>query len=270
VNEMKHVEIGFLDVAYRRRGSGTPLLLLHGREGDHHDFDGVVEVLSPQFETIAYDQRDCGETVDHSDRDYSLKDLAKDAAEFIVSLGFDKMHVVGHSAGGIVAQGLALYFPERIDHLILDVTIPVNEDVRNSNPGALERFARFRANEDYRGMAEMLSTPGYVAQHPELIETVRRSVRPHLALSPEKHARRMRAITTSLPDADLGAIIHKTLVLAGECDQLATLDVVKRLASRLSNAELKVIPAAGHTAILENPELYCKLVSSFLHLPPGP
>jgi pimeloyl-ACP methyl ester carboxylesterase len=80
----------------------------------------------------------------------------------------------------------------------------------------------------------------------------------------------MRAITTSLPDADLGAIIHKTLVLAGECDQLATVDVVKRLAARLPNAELKVIPAAGHTAIFENPELYCKLVSSFLHLPPGP
>ena len=111
MNELRHMKIGSLDVAYRRRGTGAPLLLLHGAEADHHNFDGFSELLSPSIDTIAYDQRDCGESVDLGDRDYTLRDLAKDGAELIVSLGFEKVHVMGSSAGGLVAQLLALYFP---------------------------------------------------------------------------------------------------------------------------------------------------------------
>jgi pimeloyl-ACP methyl ester carboxylesterase len=263
VDRLRHMKIGSVDVAYIRRGTGAPLLLLHGGEADHHNFDGFAQLLSPSIHTIAYDQRDCGESVDLSDQDYTLKDLAKDAAELIVSLGFDRVHVMGSSAGGLVAQLVALNFPERVDRLILNVTAPVNEGVSKCNPGILERLARLRANEDHQGLAEVFSTPAYVAEHPEMIETLR-SLRSAWTLPPDKRARRMKAVTTFPTDADLSTISHKTLVIAGEYDQIVTLEIAKRLVSRIPNAALKVIPAAGHTALVENKELYSRIVIDFL------
>jgi len=260
---MKHTILGAVDIAYIRQGSGAPLLLLHGGETDHHNFDGFTELLSPSFDTIAYDQRDCGESTYSGEDDYTLRDLAKDAAELIVSLGFDRAHVMGSSAGGMVAQLVALHFPERVDRLILNVTAPVNESIHKNNPGIVERFGRLQANKDYRGIAELFSTPAYVDKHPELIETIR-SLRSGAEVPSRTHARRMKAITTCAPDADVSQITHKTLVIAGECDQLARVDIVKRLASQIPNATMRVIPDSGHTALLEHKELYSTIVRDFL------
>jgi pimeloyl-ACP methyl ester carboxylesterase len=263
VDRLMHISMGALDIAYLRRGTGAPLLLLHGGEADHHNFDGFAELLNPSLHTIAYDQRDCGESVDHGDQDYTLKDLAKDAAELIVSLGFDKVHVMGSSAGGLVAQLLALHFPERVDRLILNVTAPVNEGVNKSNPGIFEHLARLRANEDHRGIAEVFSTPAYVAEHPEVIEALRALISARVP-PPHKRARRLKAVSTFPSDADLSKISHKTLVIAGECDRIVILETSKRLVSQIPNATHKVIPAAGHTALLENKALYSRIVIDFL------
>ena len=263
MNNMKHVILGAVDIAYIRRGSGAPLLLLHGGETDHHNFDGFTELLSPSFDTIVYDQRDCGESTYDGDDAYSLRDLAKDAAELILSLGFDRAHVLGSSAGGLVAQTLALHFPERVDRLILNVTSPVNESIHKLNPGIVERFAKLTANKDFRGIAELFSTPAYVEKHPELIETIR-LLRSGGSVPSPKHDRRIKAITTCDPDADVSHISHKTLVIAGELDQLARVDIARRLASQIPNATLKIIPNSGHTALLENKELYSTIVREFL------
>jgi pimeloyl-ACP methyl ester carboxylesterase len=260
---MKHVSIGAVDIAYIRQGSGAPLLLLHGGETDHRNFDGFTELLSPSFDTIAYDQRDCGQSTYSRENDYALKDLAKDAAELILSLGFDRAHVLGSSAGGLVAQQLALHFPERVDRLVLNVTTPVNESIHENNPGIVERFARLTADKDYRGIAEVFSTPAYVKKHPELIETIR-ALRSGATVPSRTHDRRIRAITTCDPNADVSHIVHKTLVIAGECDQLARVDIAKRLSSKIPNATLKVIPNSGHTALLEHKELYSTIVREFL------
>ena len=96
-----------------------------------------------------------------------------------------------------------------------------------------------------------------------MIETFR-SLRSTWTIPPEKRARRMKAVTTFPTDADPSKISHETLVIAGECDQIVTLEIAKRLASRIPNAALKVIPAAGHTAMIENKELYSGIVIDFL------
>src|SRR5580700_1858605 len=131
--EMTNIQfktVGKVKVAYEMLGKGPPLLLLHGGEADLRMFRDVVGHLQKSFLTIAYDQRGCGQTAVDDDSPYSLEDLADDAAGLIVALGYEKMHVLGHSAGGLVAQMLALRWPGRVDKLILEATISLADSKR--------------------------------------------------------------------------------------------------------------------------------------------
>jgi pimeloyl-ACP methyl ester carboxylesterase len=259
---LEHIKIGPVEVAYKRAGSGRPLLLLHGGEADHRYYDEFVELVSPSIQTIAYDQRDCGASVFFADRAYGLIDVAEDAANLIKALGFERMDVLGSSAGGLVSQLIALHWPERVDRLILNVTLPVNERISDINPGLMERRADFIKNEDYRGLAELFSTSAYIADHPEIVEKIQ-SIRGTSAVPTARQQRRIAAISSPV-EADLGKIASKTLVIAGEVDRIVPLSAVTRLASLIPGAELRIIPHAGHTALLENTELYAALVRDFL------
>jgi pimeloyl-ACP methyl ester carboxylesterase len=257
--QIQHIRVGPVNVRYQRRGSGSVLLLLHGGggEADHSYYDEFAQLVSPPFETIAYDQRDCGGSVFPGEHSYTLADIAEEAVNFIRALGFERVHVLGTSAGGLVAQLIALRWPEHVDHLILNVIGPLNE--LDNNPGLLERRAKLLKMEDYKGFAELFSTPAYVAKHPEMVEKIK-----SLVTTSTHQQRRVAALLGTRPNVDLGKIRHKTMVIAGEEDQLVPLSAARKLASVIPNAELRIIPAAGHTALLENPAMYSSLVKGFL------
>jgi pimeloyl-ACP methyl ester carboxylesterase len=253
--------VGLVNIPYQRRGKGPALLLLHGGAGDadHHYYDEFAPLVSPPFETVAYDQRDCGGSVFLGEHTYTLTDIAEEAVNLIRVLGFERVHVLGTSAGGLVAQAMALHWPERIDRLILNVTGPMNERLSDNNPGLLERRTKLLKMEDYKGFAELFSTSAYVAKHPEMVEKIKALVTTATQLQ-----RRVTALLETQSNVDLSKIRHKTMVIAGEEDQVVPLSVARRLASVIPYAELRIIPAAGHTALLENPAMYSALVRGFL------
>jgi pimeloyl-ACP methyl ester carboxylesterase len=259
--QIQHIKVGPVTVPYQRRGNGPPLLLLHGGAGetDHHYYDEFAQLVSPRFETIAYDQRDCGGSAFPEQHSYTLTDVAEEAVNLIRALGFERVHVLGTSAGGLVAQLIALHWPERVDRLILNVTMPVNERHSDVNPGLFERRAKLLKVADYRGFAELFSSPAYVAKHPEMVERMKSLV------TTSTQQRRVAALFGTPANVDLRKIRHKTMVVAGEEDQVVPLSAARKLVSAIPNAELRIIPAAGHTALLENAGMYSSLVRGFLH-----
>ena len=98
-------------------GTGTPIVLLHGGPGMGDYFGAMPEMLSPPHQVVSYDQRGCGKSAcDGSfDLDTQIADLDAIRSHF----GAGRIHLFGHSWGGLLAQLYAKAHPDRVASLVL-------------------------------------------------------------------------------------------------------------------------------------------------------
>src|SRR6266496_6661227 len=113
---MEKIKVNGIELAYTRRGTGAPLVLLHGYPLDHHLWDDIAPLLEDTFELIIPDLRGFGEssTVDSF---YTMEDFAADIAALLDHLEIQKARLAGHSMGGYIALAFARLYPERISGL---------------------------------------------------------------------------------------------------------------------------------------------------------
>lgn len=107
-------------------GEGPALLLLHGYPQTHVIWHKVAPVLAKRFTVVATDLRGYGDsgkphsTPDH--QPYSKREMARDQAEVMTDLGFERFSVVGHDRGARVAHRLCRDHRERVEKLaVLDI-----------------------------------------------------------------------------------------------------------------------------------------------------
>lgn len=121
--EAQHHRIIDVDFAYRRAGSGDPLVYLHGM-GLTRRWLPIHDALAGRFDVIAPEHPGFGDTV-RPRRMSSLDDIVDVESELLLSLGVDRFHLVGHSLGGLLAAMLAAAEPERIRSLTLIAPAPL-------------------------------------------------------------------------------------------------------------------------------------------------
>lgn len=258
------VSTGELDIACRDLGLGPPMILLHGAEGDHRVYDPLQDALAVRHRVVSFDQRDCGKTRFRGPEPdaYSLTDVAWDAIAILDALGLDKAVFVGFSLGGLLAQIIASTWPERVDRLVLGLTWPGNLSLQDLHPEGRERRALLRQQGAERELAELMSTPEFVAARPEIVDELR-----DLTTMPSEaaRARRFGAVTRAEPVA-LARIVQPTLVLAAERDQMVPPEVTANLAAALPNARFGMVPNVGHLATRQAPDLVAGMIGEFLHV----
>ena len=104
---------------------GPPLLLLHSAMGHSDRWYAWVPRLSRRYRVIRMDLRGHGASeVPNPDSPLEMNRLVADTAELLDHLGIEKTHIVGNSAGGYVAQNLAMSSPERVRSLVLFGSTP--------------------------------------------------------------------------------------------------------------------------------------------------
>jgi pimeloyl-ACP methyl ester carboxylesterase len=112
-----------IEIAFRRAGSGPPLLLLHGIPTSSRIWDAVGAELVGGFDAIAPDMLGYGESAKPVDRDVSMAAQARLMPGLLDALGVERAIVVGHDLGGAVAQWLAVDAPDRVAGLMLVDTV---------------------------------------------------------------------------------------------------------------------------------------------------
>jgi len=241
---------------YERRGAGEPLLLITGFTISSAVFDPVLDLYAGAFECITYDNRGSGRSGAPL-HPTSMAELAADAARLLDALEIDSAHVYGLSMGGMVAQELALRFPERVRGLILGGTTPGGpRAVRPalSELGALAAASAGALHEEGRPwLGAWLFSPEFRRDQPERVRELLRHFDRHRAPA---HGALAHWWATVYHDtvSRLGRIQAPTLVLHGERDAMAPVANARLLAERIPDAQLVLVEAAGHAYLLERPE----------------
>ncbi|MFB4421375.1 alpha/beta fold hydrolase [Streptomyces sp. QL37] len=247
-----------VSVAYQRRGTGRPLVLLAGQANNHHWWDGVREDFHGTHSTITMDYRGTGAS-DAPQEGYSTRRFAEDVVAVLDSLGIGQADVYGTSMGGRVAQWVAARHPGRVRRLVLGCTSP-------GGPAAVERDASVRralAHPDpdavRQTLTELMYSPGWTAGHPGPYGTLGDPRMP-------PHARRGHLVASNRHDAwdALPSVAAPTLILHGDQDRLTPPENVPLLADRIPDARAHLLPGARHAYFEECRETAGALVRGFL------
>ena len=105
--------------AWRECGDGSIVALFHGLGGSRISWEPQLHGLSDRWRVAAWDLPGYGNSAPLPDEPYTFHALASAAAGWITELGAQKVHVVGISMGGMIAQYLAAWHPDRVRSLTL-------------------------------------------------------------------------------------------------------------------------------------------------------
>jgi 3-oxoadipate enol-lactonase len=229
------------------RGGGDVVVLLHAVGLDLTYWDRQIEALTDRYRVVAVDLPGHGlSSVPRHDG--SISRLAEDVAGIIDDTGAGAAHIVGHSFGGMIAQELAISFPDSVRSLTLIATAATFADERR----AFMRDHAASVRED--GMATVVPLlPSWVAsttaqRRPDLIDRLTKSIQ---AMDPAVYASAWEQIAALDIVGRLPTLTSPTLVLAGSEDTNTPVADAAILAREIRRAKLVVLPDAAHMVPLD-------------------
>ena len=252
-------------IAWERHGSGAPLLLIHGLGYARWGWEPVLPGLAERFDVILFDNRGIGES-DAPPGPYTAGEMADDAIQVLDEAGVDRAHVVGTSLGGMVAQELALGYPDRVDRLVLACTTPGGPKAHPMPQQTLTLMAEAAKLEPavaLRRFVENALAPATVAEHPGLVDRIM-AHRLETAQQPAAWAAQAAAGATFDAYGRLGALAAPALVQHGDADVVVDPRNADLLVELLPDARLERFPGTGHLFFWEAPERFVSSVSAFL------
>ncbi|HJU09381.1 MAG TPA: alpha/beta hydrolase [Candidatus Binataceae bacterium] len=252
---MERARINGVEIAYELQGSGAPLVMIHGAQGDQTMFNNIASRVADHYRVLTFDQRGSGLS-EKPHTPYTIALLADDTAALMDHVGFPVAHVLGVSMGGTIAQELALRHPAKVRSLILGCTTAGGPKAVRIGGGAFAAAystKEMSAEERGRALALAAFTKGYVDQHPEIIRTMveARRQRP---LDPVALEQRMKAVLSHDAYERLAQIACPTLVITGKDDALVAWQNSQLIADRIPGSRLVVLEPAGHCFWLEQPQ----------------
>jgi pimeloyl-ACP methyl ester carboxylesterase len=248
---------------------GPPLLFIHEFAGDHRSWEPQVRYFSGAFRCVRYAARGYPPSgVPGDPAAYSQQRAVADALAVLDGLGIERARVVGLSMGGFTALHLALSHPDRVVAAVVAGcgygAEPAREEAFRSECHAIA--AAFEAS----GSAEVAS---WYAAGPARVQFQNKNPRgwaefasalaSHDATGSALTMRGVQAGRPSLYRLDLASIRVPVLVLAGDEDD-GCLEPALMLKRAIPAAGLAILPRTGHTANLEEPDVFNRLVDGFL------
>ena len=188
---------------------------------------------------------------------YTIRQMAEDQALAMKKLGIRKAAVLGVSQGGMVAQYLAIDFPEMVEKLILAVTAPNANEVAADVVGAWIEMARqgdhVRLMTDTAGK---MYSRSYLEKNGKWLPLIARSTKPK---SYERFFRNAEAILGFDAREELTKIGCPTLIIAGEDDHTVGNEAPSVLHRSIPDSELWIYPGLGHGAYEEAGDFYDRI-----------
>jgi pimeloyl-ACP methyl ester carboxylesterase len=263
---MPHLTLNDASIYYEERGAGPEAIVFaHGLLWSGRMFDPQVAVLQERFRCITFDFRGQGQS-QVTETGYDMDTLTEDAAALIAALGCAPCHFVGLSMGGFVGMRLAVRYPSLIKSLILLET--------SADPEPAESIGRYRLLAFIARWFGLRIVAGRVMPvmfgEKFLQDPARARLRQELQAALVRNHRIgiTRAVTGVIERAgvyeQIDAIRVPTLVVVGDQDMATAPARSERIHAQIAGSRLVVIPGAGHTSTVEEPEAINQALLEFL------
>ena len=278
----RHVRVGDTRLFVDERGSGFPILVLHGGPGlDHHEFADYLDPLGDHFRLVFMDMRSQGRSDPTPSQTWTIQRFAEDISALAAALELDRYAVLGHSFGGFVALVHAADQPAGVAATVVsggvtskDIMGDVETALAAIEPPALrEQLAASWERESEvttaDGFADIVTEqmPFHFAnpQDPRIGEYLDRAGA--MVYSPGV-LRHFASVGYGELDAAgaLARVRHPVLVLAGRYDRVATAVAAAEAVAAADQdvIELLVLERSGHMTFVEEQPHYLDVVLEFL------
>lgn len=259
---METVEIDGIQVAYERAGDGPPLVLLHGYAGDGPTtWRRQLDDLSDEFTVVAWDAPGAGRSSDPPET-FGMAGYADCLAGFIGALGLADPHVLGLSFGGALAIELCRRHPMIPKTLVLESAYAgwagsLPAEVTDQRLRQALTLSELSPDEFVDTLLPTMFSSGTPAED---VDALGRAIR---EFHPAGFRAMAHASAEDLSDA-LPLVAVPTLLVYGDDDQRAPLNVAEQLHAAIAGSTLVVLPGAGHVCNIEAPEDFGRTVRAFL------
>ena len=159
-----------IEVSYRIQGAGPALYMVHGIGSRKVTFDGLIPELSQHFTCVSYDLRGHGDSP-LGELPYSLDQMVQDLEALRIKLGHEKIHIIGHSLGGMIGPAYARAFPERaLSVTLLSTAAGRTEEDKAKLQAVIASMREKGVMPVIKTLVERWYTDDFIARRPDLIE----------------------------------------------------------------------------------------------------
>jgi 4,5:9,10-diseco-3-hydroxy-5,9,17-trioxoandrosta-1(10),2-diene-4-oate hydrolase len=258
--EQGEVTIDAVKTTYLSAGSGHSVIFLHGAGAGAVTWYPSIGAISKCCRVLAPDIVGYGES-DKPNAPYDRPYFSRWLNGFLIEMKISKAHIVGLSQGGAIALQFAIDYPQKVEKLVI---------VDSAGLGAKVSFWPFVTmvwmNSSPSAIANRFNSP-YILHKPE-----NRDPNHSLySIAVIKEAGGKNAFkqgrgsaVSKIPDESLQQIKNETLIIWGKDDRLFSAEHGERAAKIISNAKFHLIEDAGHLPLMDQPEIFNKILTDFL------
>lgn len=254
------LELDGTDMDYISFGNGSKYLIMIPGLGDGLKtvkgcalpFSVMYKCFTEEYTVFSFSRKN------KLEEGYSTKDMASDIAKAMELLGIPKADVVGVSQGGMISQYLAIDFPEKVNKLVLTVTISKPNDTVKSVVGSWIEMAKSGDHKSiYGDMIEKIYSEKYQKRN--------RLFLPVMSMfgKPKDFSRFIimaEACITHNSYDELEKIKCPTLIIGGKCDKVVTGKASDEIAEKISGSEIFMYDDLGHSAYEEAPDFNSRVL----------
>lgn len=247
-------------VHYVADGAGEPVLLLHQTPRSSDEYRDVLPLLGRSYRAIAPDTPGFGLS-DGPAEPWTIEAFAAGILDLCDALGLERVALVGHHTGAVVATEIAAAAPERVRALVLS-GMPYVDAARRARVAAgrppIDHVERAADGTHLQRLWDNRA-PYYPADRPDLLERLVRDAVTVIDRVEEGH----EAVNRYRMEDRIGAVTAPTLVLCGELDTFSLPDVAPIVAA-IPGARSAVLPGTGVPSVDHRPEVVAEAVGAFL------
>jgi pimeloyl-ACP methyl ester carboxylesterase len=247
-----------LRLDYVERGRGPTILFVHGYPDSWYAYEPSLRRMPTDVRAVAFSQRGFGDS-DRPAFGYTMADLAADAAAFMDAVDIAEATVVGHSMGSLVAQELALSYPERVSGLVL-----VGASANFDNPVVREVEAAVRQLGDVipREFVEEFQASTVHRKLPA--DFTRGLVSENMKAPPHVWRDALAGILAFRSSDRLARLTVPTLIVGGDRDEIAPIAGQRELHQKIRGSRFLCYEGTGHSPNWEEPQRFVDDLLAFV------